>query len=53
MNVLFQLLIAVIAFLIAQWLLSYTGIPNPINLLLAIVVALLAYWQSPRLFNHS
>jgi Na+/H+ antiporter NhaC len=53
MNILFQLLIGVVAFLAALWLLSFTGIPSPLNLLIAIVVAFIAAWQSPRLLNHN
>jgi len=52
MNILIQLLVAVIVFLIAQWLLSFTGVPNPLALLIAVAVAVIAFFQSPALLNR-
>ena len=52
MNILLRLLIAVIVFLVAQWLIALTSIPNPLALLLAIVVAVVAFFQTPALLNR-
>lgn len=52
MSILIQLLVAVIVFLVAQWLIGLTAIPSPLNLLLALVIAVIAFWQSPSLVKR-
>ena len=46
-NILIRLLIAIIVFFVAQWLIALTPITAPLNILLAVAIALVTFWQAP------
>lgn len=47
MNVIVNLIIAVLVFLLSKWLLSLVGLQEPILTLVALVVACFAFFSDP------